>query len=111
MASSRATVDFIRDQMQAAGVIAVRPMSGEFGLYLDGKMIAMVCDDTLFFKDTFSARALVESPQLAAPYPGAKPHLVGDALLDEPEKLIALAHAVWKDTPVPAPKKPRKPKA
>lgn len=111
MSSSRETVEFIREQMDPAGVVSTRAMFGEYALYLDGKAIALICDDTLYLKDTPGARALLDAPDTGHPYPGSKPYLIGDTLLDEPDTLIAVALAIWADLPVPKPKKPRKPKA
>jgi Regulator of competence-specific genes len=111
MASDRATVDFIREQMEGAGEVTTRAMFGEYALYLDGKVIALICDDTLFLKATPGALALIDEPEFGPPYPGAKPHLIGSALLDEPEALVALARAIWDDLPAPKPRKPRKPRA
>lgn len=110
MASDPGTVDFILEQLDGAGAVRARKMFGEYAVYLDDKVIALVCDDTLFVKNTPGARALLSDPEEAPPYPGAKPHLVASALLDEPEALVALARAAWADLPVPKPKKPRKPK-
>ena len=111
MATDKGSVAHIVEAMEGAGVVTARAMFGEYGLYLDGKMIALICDDTLFLKDTPGARALIPDPETGPPYPGAKPYLVADALLDEPELLVRVAKAIWADVPAPKPKKPRKPKA
>jgi len=110
MASDRETVAFIAEVMEGAGDVSTRAMFGEYALYLDGKVIALICDDTLFLKATPGALALVEAPEFGPPYSGAKPHLIGSALLDEPEALTAVARAIWDDLPAPKPKKPRKSK-
>ncbi len=52
MASSQGTVDFIVEQMASAGTVSARKMFGEYGIYCDGKMVALVCDDRLFVKPT-----------------------------------------------------------
>ena len=56
MASSREFVDYVVEQLSGAGEIRYRAMFGEYGLYLDGKFFAMVCDNQLLFKDTEAGR-------------------------------------------------------
>lgn len=51
-------------------------MFGEYGLYKDGKLVALVCDDQLFVKPSQPARDFIGSIVEAAPYPGAKPCLL-----------------------------------
>ena len=51
-------------------------MFGEYGLYCDGKMVAMVCDDRLFVKPTTRGRALAIDTEEAPPYLSAKPCLL-----------------------------------
>ena len=72
MASSPELVQYIADQLSPCGTITFKKMFGEYGLYLNGKMFASVCDDTLFVKPTKAGRALVPDCLLAPPYPGAK---------------------------------------
>ena len=108
MATSADTVEFIREQMAGAGAVTAKRMFGEWGLYLDGKFIGVICDETLFLKDTPGARDAFPDAETAPPYPGAKPALVAAPLLDEPEHLCRVARAVWDDLPAPRPKKPRK---
>lgn len=71
---------------------------------------ALICDGSLFLKDLPAARALIPDPATGAPYPGARPHILADALLDEPERLRAAVRALADALPAPKPKKPRKPK-
>lgn len=111
MATDKRRVAQVVETLQAAGTVSARPMFGEYGLYLDSRMIALICDDSLFLKDTPGARALLAEPETGPPYPGARPHLLGDALLDEPELLVRVAQAIRAEVPEPKPRKPRKPKA
>ena len=60
MASSPELVQYIADQLSPCGTITFKKMFGEYGLYLNGKMFASVCDDTLFVKPTKAGRALVQ---------------------------------------------------
>jgi TfoX/Sxy family transcriptional regulator of competence genes len=76
MATQQRTIDFLLEQASAAGVVAAKPMFGEYGVYVDGKMIGSVCDDQLFVKPTVSGRAHAEPVSDAPPYPGAKPQML-----------------------------------
>ena len=55
MGSQQSTIDFVLDQMSAAGAVSAKKMFGEYGVYLDEKMVALVCDDVLFIKPTGAA--------------------------------------------------------
>ncbi|AYQ44334.1 MULTISPECIES: TfoX/Sxy family protein [Burkholderia] len=102
MASSQSTVDFIVEQMAAAGTVSARKMFGEFGIYCDGKMAALVCDDRLFVKPTTEGRAFLGTCEEGSPYPGAKPHLViSGERWDDREWLSALIRITAAQLPVP----------
>jgi len=55
MATQQRTIDFLLEQASGAGAVTAKPMFGEYGVYVDGKMIGLVCDDQLFVKPTLSA--------------------------------------------------------
>ena len=55
MATQQRTVDFLVEQVARAGAVTQRKMFGEFALYCDGKVVALVCDDELFVKPTVAA--------------------------------------------------------
>ncbi len=107
MASQQKTVDFILDQIAAAGVVSAKKMFGEYGLYCDGRMIALVCDDQLFVKPTPGGKAFIGEYAEGAPYPGAKPYLLisGDKW-DDREWLVELIKLATAEIPLPQ-KKPK----
>lgn len=111
MATDKNTIDFLLDQLSAAGAVSSKKMFGEYCLYLDGKPVAFVCDDQLFLKPTEAGRAMQKQVVEGSPYPGAKPYLLitGD-LWDEREWLCDLVRATAKELPLPKPKT-KKPKA
>ena len=90
--------------------LTARKMFGEYALYLDGKVVALVCDDQLFLKPTPGALAALPDCPQGIPYPGAKVHLLVTDALDDPDPVIAALKAIAADLPVPKPKKPKKPK-
>lgn len=101
MASHAETVDWLVGQMAEAGAISARKMFGEYGVYCDGVFFGVICDDTLFVKDTDAGRALIAAPDLAPPYPGARPHLrIGAELQEDTQALAALLRATVAALPV-----------
>jgi len=102
MATRQGIVDYLLDQLAAAGDVSAKRMFGEYGLFLEGKMVAMVCDDTLYFKPTAKGRALCPSLAEAPPYSGAKPCLVfPEDDWDDRDRLAAMARATFDELPVP----------
>jgi TfoX/Sxy family transcriptional regulator of competence genes len=111
MASNTETVAYICDQMRGAGQISTRAMFGEYAVYCDGRIVALICNNQLFLKPTPGALAVLPEATLAPPYPSAKPHFLCDDVLEEPSRLARAVTAVLQDLPPPKPKKPRKSKA
>ncbi|HZX30292.1 MAG TPA: TfoX/Sxy family protein [Rhodocyclaceae bacterium] len=104
MASDQDFVEYIRDQISGAGSITFRKMFGEYAVYANGKVVALVCDNQLFLKPTVGGRAFIGKPTEAPPYPGAKPHfLIGDELEDR-EWVSSLFRITEMELPLPKPK-------
>lgn len=102
MASKQSTVDFIVDQMTGAGAVIAKKMFGEYGIYCDGKVVALVCDDKLFVKPTAAGKAFVGKVKEAAAYPGAKPSfLIAPDKWDDQEWLSQLIKVTAAELPVP----------
>jgi TfoX/Sxy family transcriptional regulator of competence genes len=76
MSSQQSNVDYIVEQAAGAGSVSARKMFGEYGLYCDGKMVALICDDQLFVKPTVGGRIYAGEVGEGIPYPGAKPCLL-----------------------------------
>ncbi len=82
-----------------------RKMFGEYALYYGGRTVALVCDDTLFFKALPEVAALLPGAVTGSPYPGARPHLIADPWIDDPETLTEAARTLLRLLPEPKPKK------
>lgn len=105
MSSSQNTVDFIVDQMSAAGAVSAKKMFGEYGVYCAGKMVALVCDDQLFIKPTARGRIHIGDVQEAPPYPGAKAcFLISGDQCEDGEWLSELVRITSEDLPMPVKK-------
>lgn len=107
MATDRSFIEYIVDQAGLGGDLTHRKMFGEYALYLGGKVIAFACDNSLFVKPADSTTGLTADLPRRPPYPGAKPYLVADELLDEPERLRDLLLATEDALPPPKPRKHR----
>jgi len=112
VATDPRTIAHLLEQAAGAGDVSARKMFGEYGLYCDGRIVALVCDDQLFVKPTAAGRALIGTPEEAPPYPGAKPSFRIDAdLWDDGEWLAGRIAATTAELPLPKPKttKPKTP--
>lgn len=101
MSSDRSFVDHVCEQSGLVPGLSARAMFGEYGLYLDGKLIASICDDQLFVKPTPAGRRSVPAALEAPPYPGAKSCLVVDEAIDAPDLLRSLFVATADAMPAP----------
>ncbi len=109
MATQQRTIEFLLEQVTGAGVVTAKPMFGEYGVYVDGKMIGSVCDDQLFVKPTFLGRAHAEPVSDAPPYPGARPQmLIAADRWDDAEWLGELLRVTAAELPTPKPRKPKR---
>jgi DNA transformation protein len=107
MATKESTVQYIEDQVASAGAIRSQKMFGEYALYLGKKVVALVCDDTLYVKITEPGRAFAgKHYQEGFAYPGAKASMkINEDLLEEREWLSELLEITAEALPTPSPKK------
>lgn len=109
MSSQQKTVDYIVEQSAGAGTMTAKKMFGEYGLYCDGKIMALICDDQLFVKPTQAGRAYLGDVTEGEPYPGAKPYfLIEGDRWDDADWLAGLVKATSDDLPAPKPKTAKK---
>lgn len=107
MASDQDTVDFICGQMTGAGQISARKIFGEFGVYCDGIIVGLICDNQLFLKPVPAVLALMPDAALAPAYPGGKPQVLVDEGLEDTELLARAVQLVVAAAPAPRPAKPK----
>lgn len=108
MGTSASTIDFLLDQLAPLSGVSSRKMFGEYALYVDGKVVGLVCDDQLFLKITPAGKELVgERYQEGPPYPGAKPHLLVTEGIEDADWLCELVRRTAEALPAPQPKKPK----
>lgn len=106
MASQQRTADYIVDQAAAAGAVSAKKIFGEYGLFCDGKMVALVCGDQLFIKPTDAGRAYVGDITEGHPYPGAKPcFLIDGGRWEDRDWLAELFRITARGLPASKPRK------
>lgn len=104
MSSRIDTVRYIADQAGLGPRLTFRKMFGEYALYVDGKVVALVCDDQLFLKPTLQGKAYLGAVSEAPPYPGAKDYYLLSAELDDPDRLHEVLRITAGALPAPKPK-------
>ena len=108
MASDQEFVDFLVDQMEGAGNITFKKMFGEYAIYCNGKIVALICDNQFFVKPTEGGRAHIGAVVEAPPYPGAKPSFLIEDAFEDRDWLATLIQITEKELPPPKPKSTRK---
>lgn len=110
MATKRSTIEYIEDQLADVPDVRSRKMFGEYALYAGDKVVALVCDDTLYVKITDPGKEYV-GPRYeeGIAYPGAKPSmLIDEDGIDDREWLAGLIRITALALPEPKPKIRRK---
>ena len=98
MASNSDFVQYIADQCGGAGEITTRKLFGDYGIYCNGIIFGLICDNNFFLKPTESGRQLLRTLELRKPYDGAKDYFyIAD--VDDHEYLSELVRATCKELP------------
>lgn len=105
MPSDQKFVDFIIRQIKCPGEISAKKMFGEYGIYADGKIFGVICDNKLFIKPTESGRDFIGNVVEAPPYKGAKPSFLIEDNIEDGNWLSELVRISLKELPDPKPKK------
>ena len=102
MATSQSFIDFVCEQLEGVGAIRWIRMMGEACVYVDGKPIVLICNDTIYIKK-LPCLDKFEIKESAIPYKGATERYIVDA--DDKEILQEVVRLVAENTPPPKPKK------
>ncbi len=106
MASDIEFVKFIVEQIGNAGEVSYRKMFGEYAVYCDRKVIALICDNQFYVKPTDSGRSFIEDVLESPPYPGAKNYFLIEDGIDDREWMAELVRRTARDLPEPKVKMP-----
>ncbi len=110
MASDKEFVDYVAEQIGLGSRLTYRKMFGEYAVYLDAKVVALICDNSLFIKPSQAANSRAPELPQRPPYPGAKDYPVADELLDDPDALRRLVIETARVLPDPKPPRSRRKK-
>lgn len=105
MASNKEFVDFVLDQIKIDKELTAKKMFGEYGIFANKKIFALICDDKLFIKPTEEGRAFIGNVVEAPPYPGAKNSFLIEDKIDNGDWLSQLSKITIEALPEPKPKK------
>jgi TfoX/Sxy family transcriptional regulator of competence genes len=108
LASDKNFVDFIVDQIENAGDISYRKMFGEYAIYCNHKVVALVCDNRLFIKPSEKGKNYIGNVKESSPYPGAKLHYFIEDQFEDREWLSELIRITFNEIPEPKPKNKKK---
>ncbi len=78
MATQKETIDYLLQKLGRDAGFSARPMFGEYALYANDKVVALICDDRLYVKILPASQILEKECEKGSPYPGAKPHYIVD---------------------------------
>jgi DNA transformation protein and related proteins len=125
MVASETFADFLREQLAPLGGVSLRRMFGKTGVFCDGVMLAMVSENTLYFRVDDQNRATFKEAEAFPPLNYAKKGQTidlafwraPDRLFDEPDELMAWARAALaaahrvaavRERAAPKPKSPKR---
>ena len=99
MATNKETIEFILEKLDDQDSFSARAMFGEYALYAKGKVVALICDDTLYVKILPASQKLESLCEKGSPYPGAKLHYVVEehllaSMAQLPSILLAIADSI-----------------
>lgn len=74
MGSTKDCLDFVIDEIRDKDLVKFKKMFGEYAIYYDEKVVALICDNELYIKSTKKGLELARENNLdlTPPFPGAK---------------------------------------
>ena len=104
MASTKAYLEYVLEQLSGLEEISYRAMMGEYILYYRGKVFGGIYDDRLLIKPVSAAVRKMPDAPMEVPYEGAKEMLLAEDV-DNSGWLRALVESMWEELPEPKRKK------
>jgi TfoX/Sxy family transcriptional regulator of competence genes len=100
MATQKEAVDFVLAKLRQPKRFSARAMFGEYALYADGRVVALICDNLLYVKILPASQELEPLCEKGEPYPGARPHyIVEEAQLSTVQSLSGILCAIAESLP------------
>lgn len=97
--TSKGYIEYILENLSKAGCFTTRPMMGEYLLYLDGKYIGLICDNTLLVKQTTTSKKLLKNCELQYPYEGSKTLMFAVEEIENTEMMRELFEGLFNELP------------
>lgn len=98
MATDLSYIQFVCEQLRGEDA-TYKKMFGEYMVYIEGKPVLLVCDNTVFVKEVKELEELMSEADKGYPYDGAKQHYILDIEnTDLTEKVVGILKEV---TPLP----------
>ena len=104
MASSKAYLAFILEQLSELDEISFKTMMGEYIIYYRGKVVGGIYDDRFLVKPVKSAVAMMPNADRELPYEGAKEMLLVENV-ENRAFLRELLEAMYDELPLPKKRK------
>ena len=98
-------VEYIIEQIQSIGDISYKYMFGGCAIYCKNKVVALVCDNSLYVRPTENGRNFIGNACKKPPYKGAKPHFLIEDKIDDKEWLSELIRITAEELPEPKTRK------
>lgn len=103
MATTVDFIEFVCGQIDGVGTVTYKKMFGEYMIYVNGKPVLLVCDNTVFVKALDCIAQLMQNAEKGIPYKSAKEHYILD--IDDRELSCEVVGILEKVTPLPKPRK------
>ena len=103
MATTKAYIEFVCEQIHGGYSVRYKKMFGEYMVYINEKPIFLVCDNTVFVKELKEISSLMENSNRGIPYVGAKEHYILD--IENVELTAKVVKILEEITPLPKKKK------
>ena len=104
MASSKAYLAFVLEQLSELDEVSYKTMMGEYIIYYRGKVVGGIYDDRFLVKPVKSAVAMMPNADRELPYEGAKEMLLVENV-ENRAFLRELLEAMYDELPLPKKRK------
>lgn len=100
--ATRAVPEDLLEALSESADASVKAMFGGYCVYLEGKVVALVCDGSIFVKRSQADHELEGWATLDTAYPGAQPtwRLPDGAVPDDPDRVTAIIQRVATTLPL-----------
>lgn len=98
MATDLSYIQFVCEQLRGEDA-TYKKMFGEYMVYIEGKPVLLVCDNTVFVKEVKELEELMSEADKGYPYDGAKEHYILD--IENAELTEKVVEVLKQVTPLP----------